>query len=180
MGWDPPPTNVCINHSITGSDVCKLSLTCSNTANSLLIVFVQFESFPRTYELPVINYRNQNITHWTFIFTKFRHSLNTTIKGVSHSLQQGSNQPHLLIDTAGLSWERSAQWLERGGKPNYPATWWSNPDSSEPVTDETVVLKCALTEGLNPEYRDAAVLCNVQRSTAPARFHGMKLLLCIR
>lgn len=65
------------------------------------------------------------------------------------------------------------------GETDLPATWWPNPDSSEPVTDETVVLKCALMEGLNPEHRDAAALCSVQRSTAPARFHGLKFLLCI-
>jgi hypothetical protein len=43
-----------VNHNTIGSDVCKLSLTYSNTVNSLMIGFVQFESFPRTYELPVI------------------------------------------------------------------------------------------------------------------------------
>ena len=41
VGWDPPATE-CVNHNTTGSDVCKLPLTYSNTVNSLMIGFVQF------------------------------------------------------------------------------------------------------------------------------------------
>jgi hypothetical protein len=106
VGWDPFPATKCINHNSTGTDVCKLSLTCSNTANSLLIGFAQFESFPRTYELLMI--KLQKSKHYTM--NVYFHKIQTPFK--HNDWLKGSLIPYSRGATNLTCWQTQLDWAE--------------------------------------------------------------------